>query len=567
MFGRSKEKILGLEKENEELDSVLTALNRSLAVIEFDIDGTILTANDNFLQVLGYSADEVEGKHHRMFVTEEDRSSEMYREFWHSLKRGEFFSGRFSRVKKNGDMVWIEATYNPIKNKQGQYYKVVKFASEISDRVQEQLDTCAKLNAIEKSYAVIEFETDGTVISANENFSNALGYQQSELCGVHHRLFVEKEYAASAEYKNFWRDLATGKETSGVFKRVGKAGNDVWIQAAYIPVSIQGKPPHKIIKVAADITEQKNKEVNLSSLGNLVEEALRVLNCVSKGDLTQFVEGHYEGDLDALKQAINSSVNNLNDDLSEIIRSASSVSLSAKDVLTISSSLSDRTEQTISSVDEAAKSVVTTLHQVNDTSSKVDDVQASTTEQQGEIQLATKLMQQSLSAMEQIKDSSEQITNIVSLIDGIAFQTNLLALNAAVEAARAGEHGRGFSVVASEVRILAQKSAEAAKSIKVLIKQAVAQSQAGVEVVGELSDNLQSVSKKSSEVSEIINVVGELATLQSNGIEGIGQEMNKIDTMSKENSDLVKNSFSAADSLSKESNDMLAILNRFRLTK
>lgn len=393
-------------------------------------------------------------------------------------------------------------------------------------------------------------------------FIHALGYTEDEIIGKNHHIFVDKKYANSNEYKNFWLELSESQDHVGVFSRITKEGKEIWIQAAYIPVKKPGKKPHKVIKIASDITQQKMHEIHLSLM---VEEAGEVLQDVSKGDLTNDVKGEYKNELHKLKTHLNNSIQTLSSAMNEIKTSVKSVSESEKEVTALSQSLSQRTEKSTQSIQHTNSVMTKTQEQVKTTQIKVDEARRSTVEQQNLIDTGTKLMSQSLTAMEQIKGSSEEITNIVSLIDGIAFQTNLLALNAAVEAARAGEHGRGFAVVAGEVRNLAQKSADAAKDIKTLISQAVEQSQTGVEVVEKLSENLNSIRKKSTEVNDVIESVGELAKAQSDSINRISDEVSNIDNATQENVGFVEKVSLTADDLTKKSQAVINIVEKFKI--
>ena len=562
MFGAKTAKIASLKKQNSELMNIMNAIDGSFATIEFDLFGNILTANSNFLKTVGYSLNEIQGKHHSIFVDPEYKKSNDYINFWKKLAQGEVFSGRFLRINKAKEEVWIEATYASIKDKSGSPYKVVKLATNISAQVHKELESKAKLRSIDKSYAVIEFETDGKIISANKNFCDALGYTEDEIIGKHHHIFVDKKYANSNEYKNFWLELSESQDHVGVFSRTTKEGKEIWIQAAYIPVKKPGKKPHKVIKIASDITQQKMHEIHLSLM---VEEAGEVLQDVSKGDLTNDVKGEYKNELHKLKTHLNNSIQTLSSAMNEIKTSVKSVSESEKEVTALSQSLSQRTEKSTQSIQHTNSVMTKTQEQVKTTQIKVDEARRSTVEQQNLIDTGTQLMSQSLTAMEQIKGSSEEITNIVSLIDGIAFQTNLLALNAAVEAARAGEHGRGFAVVAGEVRNLAQKSADAAKDIKTLISQAVEQSQTGVEVVEKLSENLNSIRKKSTEVNDVIESVGELAKAQSDSINRISDEVSNIDNATQENVGFVEKVSLTADDLTKKSQAVINIVEKFKI--
>ncbi|OYP39225.1 hypothetical protein CGZ80_00345 [Rhodopirellula sp. MGV] len=235
----------------------LDAINRSQATIEFKLDGTIITANDNFLNALGYRLDEVKGGHHRMFVDDKYASSPEYRQFWSDLANGKFQSSDFERFRKDGTSIWIQATYNPVFDAEGKPYKVVKFATDITEAKQKAADHEGQINAISKSQAVIEFELDGTIRTANENFLKVVGYSLDEIQGKHHRIFVNPEHANSAEYRNFWSDLASGRFQSGEFLRYDRNGKQVWIQASYNPILGPNGKPYKVVKYASDITEAK----------------------------------------------------------------------------------------------------------------------------------------------------------------------------------------------------------------------------------------------------------------------------------------------------------------------
>ncbi len=563
MFSKKKKLIESLEKDKKELSNVLNALHRSLAVIEFDLSGNILSANANFCDALGYSFSEIEGKHHSLFVTPEFKASQAYSQFWSDLGNGKFSSGQFLRIGKGGKEVWIEATYNPIYDDTGAPYKVVKLASDITEKVKVEQDVQAKLMAIDRSYAIIEFSVDGRIICANENFLNVVGYGLDEIVGKHHRMFVDPQDLEGGDYQRFWDELAEGKDHVSVFKRLKKNGDEVWIQAAYIPVPNGSKRPTKVIKVAADITEQKKQELNLS----IMDEVVVVLQALAKGDLTKRIGGVYEGDLAALKGHVNASVGNLSAALEQISESVEHVTRSSVEVSSSAENLSGQLKGTAGSVEQTLLAMVEAVSIVSETQNKVSEASVSTKEQQAFIDIGTELMTDTLNAIEQIKHSSEQITNIVTLIDGIAFQTNLLALNAAVEAARAGDHGRGFAVVAGEVRALAGKSADAAKDIKALIKQAVTESQNGVNVVSKLSDNLCLIRNKSNDVNDIIAHVGDLAEQQSLSVETITREIKNIESSTEQNTVFVHETEEGAANAAEQANAVKSIVSQFKIAK
>ena len=234
----------------------IAAIGRAQAVIEFNLDGTIISANDLFLAAVGYSLAEIKGKHHSMFVASGERDSSAYREFWASLNRGEFQSAEYKRFGKGGKEVWILASYNPILDDTGKPFKVVKFASDVSAQKLKTADFEGQIEAIGKSQAVIEFDMEGMVLNANANFLGALGYSLGEIRGRHHSLFVPPDQRDSEAYRAFWANLKRGEFQSGEFRRLGKGGREVWIQASYNPIRDLNGKPYKVVKYAADTTAQ-----------------------------------------------------------------------------------------------------------------------------------------------------------------------------------------------------------------------------------------------------------------------------------------------------------------------
>jgi methyl-accepting chemotaxis protein len=260
--------------QNElECQSQIEAINRSQAVCEFDMDGTIITANDNFLNVLGYTLDDIQGHHHSMFVDPEYKMSAEYGEFWESLNRGKYAAAQFKRLGKDGKAVWIRATYNPIFDAQGRPFKVVKYATDVTEEKLRNADFESQIAAIRASQTVCEFELDGTIITANDNFLRTMGYTLEEIQGRHHGMFVDPEYRESPEYKGFWAKLAGGEFLAAEFQRVGKGGKPVWIQGAYNPILDLNGCPSKVVKYATDISNQVEARNEINRLSRVFEDA------------------------------------------------------------------------------------------------------------------------------------------------------------------------------------------------------------------------------------------------------------------------------------------------------
>ena len=254
--GKLKEQLNELTGQLDGLRGMLSAIDRSMAMIQFTPNGIVTNVNENFLRTMGYRREEVIGKHHRIFCDKNHVSSAAYAEFWQKLKRGEPVNGRFSRYAKNGDEIWLEASYTPVLSSDGQVCGVVKVASDISEQVhQEQSDQAIRL-AISRSMAQIEFDLDGNIQDANENFLNTFGYTLAEIRGKHHRMLCDTDYAASPDYAEFWRQLRQGKFFQGQFKRLSKNGQTIWLEATYNPVyDLNGKPV-RVVKFAQDISRR-----------------------------------------------------------------------------------------------------------------------------------------------------------------------------------------------------------------------------------------------------------------------------------------------------------------------
>ena len=247
-----------------ELHATAEALSKSQAIIEFSVDGVILNANDNFLETVGYTLDEIVGKHHRLFVAASVAASAEYRQFWQAMARGEHRTAVYKRQAKGGREIWLQASYNPVLGRDGRPFKVVKYATDITEQQMQASDHAGQVEAIGKALAVIEFDLDGTVTGANRQFIDLMGYREAEIVGHHHRLFVEPALAQSAEYALFWDRLSQGVYQAGEYKRLARDGREVWIQASYNPILDAEGRPFKIVKFATDVTAAKLQTADLA---------------------------------------------------------------------------------------------------------------------------------------------------------------------------------------------------------------------------------------------------------------------------------------------------------------
>ena len=276
MFGRPALAAPRLSRP-QELEGILAAIDKSQALIEFTPDGTIITANGNFLQAMGYALEEIQGHHHRMFVDPAEAGSAAYHEFWAALKRGEYQAAEYKRIGKDGREVWIQASYNPILDQSGRPAKIIKFATDVTDAKLRATHCRGQIDAIHRSQAIIEFDLDGTIVTANDNFLGALGYTLEEIRGKHHRMFVDPVEADGAAYREFWAGLNRGEYQAAEYKRIGKGGRAVWIQASYNPILDLNGRPCRVVKFATDVTRQVIGKRDCAQLCEAISEGTRGL--------------------------------------------------------------------------------------------------------------------------------------------------------------------------------------------------------------------------------------------------------------------------------------------------
>lgn len=524
----------------------LEAISRSQAVIEFKPDGTILTANENFEQAMGYSCAEITGKHHSMFVMSDDAASPEYAAFWKDLAAGAFKTGEFRRKTKDGREVWLQASYNPIKDVHGNVLKVVKFASDITEEKTFSADSQGQLSAISKSQAVIEFDLDGNILTANPNFLDALGYQLEEIQGQHHRMFVETDYGNSEEYRTFWADLKKGKFSGGEFKRVTASGVPIWIQATYNPILDASGNPYKVVKFASDITQRVK----------VVETIAQSLQKLSGGDLTIEMSDDFPPEFEPIRKDFNAATSALLSAMKGIVDNTSSLRGDVTQISAASENLATRTEKQAAALEETAAAVDELTASVLSATELAETAMKMSMDTKTSAQKSAGVMNETREAMEKISESSSKISRIISVIDDISFQTNLLALNAGVEAARAGKAGQGFAVVAAEVRALAQRSSDAAREIAELISSSADEVKTGVDLVGNASTSITEVENLIITISERVEEISSSSREQSTTLKEINTAINQLDQVTQENAAMFEESNAATQNLSQAINTL-----------
>lgn len=517
--------------------------------------GTIVNANGNFCRTMGYELSEIRGQHHSVFVDPGYAQSSEYREFWAKLGRGEYDAREYKRYAKGGREVWIQASYNPIRNARGKVIKVVKQATDVTAEKLKTTEFSAKLDAIGRAQAVIEFTVGGEVVTANENFLATVGYRLDEIKGQHHRLFVDPTYARSGEYEAFWSRLRQGEYMAAEFKRVGKGGQEVWLQASYNPIFDLNRQVVKVVKYATDITAQVQA---VAAIANGLTQ-------LSERNLDGRIEPALSEAFEPLRMNFNSSISSIKDTLSAVSTLVGAIRSGTGEIATASNDLSRRTEQQAASLEETAAAldeITATVRKTAQGSKHTREV-VSTAKTNAEASGA--VVRQAVEAMNGIERSSREIGQIIGVIDEIAFQTNLLALNAGVEAARAGEAGRGFAVVASEVRALAQRSADAAKEIKKLISTSTIQVEQGVKLVGQAGEALTLISTQVAEIDTIVSEIASSAQEQATALDEVNTAVNQMDQVTQQNAAMVEETTAASQSLASETDELVQLIGQFRL--
>ena len=611
---------------SNDASATLAALNRVQAVIEFKMDGTVISANENFLGLLGYSLDEIQGKHHRMFCDAEFSGDASYQKFWENLGLGKTESGEFKRIGKSGREVWIMASYTPVLDAKGKPYKVVKFAfdmtaakaelrartdimnltsivseadlkgdilsvndkfCEVSKYSKEELIgqphnttrhpdmpkevfkelwstigrgkmfrgviknrakdgtpyyvdaviapimgqngkprkylgvrydiTAAEVErhnmrgvvrAINDSFAYIEFDTSGNVLTANKIFSDVMGFTSDDLKQRHHRTFCEEAYAQSAEYAQFWPDLKQGKSKAGVFKRLTKSGKEVWLQAVYSPVMDETGRVMKVVKIATDVSDQQKMIFS-------VREAVTSLSSAS-------------AELTATATEMENTSNRTSDQAVRASAASDQVAVGVQTVATNMEEMVASIKEIARSTSESSQMAKTTLERAKETNSTI-------------IQLG---------------NSSQEIGDVIKVISSIAQQTNLLALNATIEAARAGEAGRGFAVVANEVKELAKQTAKATNEITNKIGAIQNDTQKAVGAIGGISEAVDKLNAISSVIAAAVeeqtattNEVSRVVVQSRQGVESISATVKNVSGAAAESKTAASQTLTASKEL------------------
>jgi methyl-accepting chemotaxis protein len=518
--------ITAAELERQNMKGVLGAIDTNFGYVEYDVNGQVLTVNSVFTKIMGYEAADVAGKHHRMFVDAAFADSPAYAEFWSELKKGVAKSGVARRVTKDGRQIWAHSVYSPMKDEMGRITKFLTLITDVTEQKVSEQNQKRQIDEINRTQGVIEFTHEGVCLTANDNFCNLLGYRLEEIKGKHHSLFVEPAYRDSAAYPQFWRELNEGKFQTAEFKRVGKGGKEIWIQATYNPMfDINGRV-NRVVKFAVDITARKQAEASLKTTIKTVTENAQSLSSASE-------------ELTAVSQQMSSNSE-------ETSTQANVVAAASEEVTSNVGTVAASAEEMSASIKEIAKNATDAAKVATD---------------------AVKAAGDTSRTMARLGDSSIEIGKVIKVITSIAQQTNLLALNATIEAARAGEAGKGFAVVANEVKELAKQTATATEDISQKIEAIQTDTKSAVvaidqisKIINQINDIQNAIASAVEEQTATTNEIARNVAEAAKGSNEISRNIANVSTAAKNTTEGANNTLIAATELSKLAADLKRVV-------
>ncbi len=578
-----------LEQERQRSRAVMNAINYANLYAEYTADGIFLTANDNFLKVYGYELGELVGRHQSILSNETDRNEGGAKDLWSALGAGEARSGTFKRKTKSGHVVWVDGIYCPARDEDGHLYKVIYLSNDVTESKTAEDNKRRQMEETNRNQAVIEFTADGLCLTANQNFSQSMGYRLDEIVGKHHSMFVAPGEREGEAYKTFWRNLHDGKFQTAEFKRIGKGGREVWLQATYSPMLNSNGVVDRVVKIATDITEQvtMRREASLNEererresaeLVAKVNDLLSVVAAAAEGDLTRSIPGHGDDAIGQVATGLSKLIADLRVSIMGIDQTAMSVSSAAEQLFNVSQHVSRSSDEsskqakTVSaSSDQVSANVSIVAASSEEMIASIREISKSATESSRIARTAVAMAEQTNHTIAKLGLSSQEIGKVIKTITSIAQQTNLLALNATIEAARAGEAGKGFAVVANEVKELAKETARATEDISLKIEAIQSDTQAAIKAIAEVGSIINEVNDISGTIASAVeeqtattNEIGRNVADAARGTGEIARNINLVAASAETITSGAHETEVAAQTLSKMSNELQVLVRRFR---
>lgn len=536
-----------------DLEQAMAALEQSHGIISFKLDGTVVQVNDYYLRICGYNRDEIIGQNLSKFSDPKDPETQNPKDLLAQLRAGVSQSGEFKRIAKDGHSFWVSATYTPIRDKDGNITHVTAVGTDITRIKAAALDAISKVEAFGRSQAVIEFTPNGEIITANENFLNAMGYRLDEIVGRHHRIFMPKDAVDTADYARFWADLSKGHKQSGEFRRIKKSGDNIWILGSYSAVRDDRGIISSIIKMVSDVTDR-------TEFINAFTESLQG---VRSGDLTSRMREDISVEFSDVAVTFNETTAGLDGMISDVRVRAGQMNDEAVQIARGANDLARRGETQAASLEETAAAVEEISGNITITSQSAQQADSAARDALAVVLKGVAVVSEAIAAIERIDEHTKQMSEFTRVIEGFAFQTNLLSINAAVEAARAGEVGRGFAVVANEVRNLAQQSAKASHNIADLIGKSETEVKAGVRLARDAGTSLEQIQTAVGGVVENITGIAHATSEQSTGVREVSAALAQLDSVNQANLSMSEEYAAAAAALSSQVEELGAMMDRF----